>query len=373
MDFKFSKKTDDSQQQEAPGEKKKQSALLVLLLILVGGFTYVYFFTDLIKPQETQKIADSPAPASAPQDVKIPLPAREGDPAKATAKPPEKVEESKTAPVPASKPVTAPATPAETPAAKPVAAPAKPAETPPEKTVTAPSKPKEESNNTEATKPAGKQPLPPRASDTKGHNIVAAKAEVKKPAAEIKKPAVVDKKSTAPDSVKKPVPASQKKQGTVAKAKPSASDSWTLIVGNYVLEGALSADMGRIRTAGFKPVAKPSERKKTTMNRLFVSESDNRATAQSTMALLKRHTSDVFIIDQGGRFAVYAGSYLQIDAANSEKERLKAVGITTTLKQIDIAIPSQSLSIGPFKNRKEADAALNKLKSAGIKATLSQK
>jgi cell division protein FtsN len=64
---------------------------------------------------------------------------------------------------------------------------------------------------------------------------------------------------------------------------------------------------------------------------------------------------------------------LQIEAANSEKERLKAAGITTTLKQIEIAIPSQSLSIGPFKSKKDADAALTRLKNAGIKATLSQK
>lgn len=372
MDFKFSNNSNESQPMEAPGEKKKQSALLVLLLLLVGGFTYVYFFTGLIKPQETQIIADVPAPA--PQDAKIPLPTREGDPAKSAAKPTEKAEDSKAAPAPATKPVAAPATPAETPAVKPVAAPAKPAEPPSAPPVVAQPKPKEEPNNTEATKPAGKQPLPQRISDTKGRDIVASKAEVKKPATETKKPAVVDKKSTAPvDSAKKPVPASQKKQETVAKTKSSASDSWTLVVGNYVLEGALSTDMGRVRTAGFKPVVKPSERKKTTMNRLFVSEFDNRATALSTMGLLKRHTSDVFIIDQGGRFAVYAGSYLQIDAANSEKERLKTAGITTTLKQIDIAIPSQSLSIGPFKNRKEADDALNKLKTAGIKATLSQK
>lgn len=72
MDFKFSKDSGDSHPQEHSGGNKKQSTLLVLLLILIGGFTYLYFFTDLIKPQEVQKTAVAPAPA--PQAVKMPLP-----------------------------------------------------------------------------------------------------------------------------------------------------------------------------------------------------------------------------------------------------------------------------------------------------------
>ena len=95
MDFKFSKDPSGSQPEEAPGEKKKQSALLVLLLILVGGFTYLYFFTGLIKPQEAQKTAE--VPATAPQVVKMPLPAREGEPAKPDGNASEKAETPKAA------------------------------------------------------------------------------------------------------------------------------------------------------------------------------------------------------------------------------------------------------------------------------------
>lgn len=377
MDFKFSKNSDESQQQEAPGEKKKQSALLVLLLILVGGFTYVYFFTGLIKPQT----ADAPAPAPAAQDAKLPLPPREGEPAKPGVKAPENADGAKSAPATAAKPAAEPAKPAESAAAKPAAAPAKPADAPAVAADTAPAKPKEEAKNPEATKPSGKQPLPARAADKKGDTSAAAKTEAKKPAteakkpaAEAKKPAVADTKSApATVAVKKPVSTGPAKQEAGTKAKTSATDSWSLTVGNYVLEDALSADMGRVRKAGFKPVVKPSERRKTTMNRLFVSEFNDRAAALSTMGTLKRHTSDVFIIEQGGRFAVYAGSYLQSDAANSEQERLKAAGITSTLKRVDIAIPSQSLTVGPFKSRKEADAALGRLKNAGIKAALLKK
>jgi cell division septation protein DedD len=154
--------------------------------------------------------------------------------------------------------------------------------------------------------------------------------------------------------------------------KPAAAGPWTIVVGNYVLEEALSADMGRIRKSGLQPVVKPGSRKKTVMNRLFVSDFPDRASAQPILEKLLRHTSDAFVIDQGGTFALYAGSYLQNQAVNSEKERLKAAGFATTVRHADIAIPSQNLLVGPFTSKKSADAALVKLKSAGLKASLFQ-
>ncbi len=353
MDFKFGKDAGGSQHQEAPGEKTKQSSLLILLLILVGGFTYIYFFTDLIKPQETQKTANAPAPA--PEVVKMPLPARESEAAKPEGKAPVKTEAPKAA--------TAPAV-AATPAAVPAAVPAKPV--PAAKAAPVPAKPKEEPKKAEAAKPADKKPQPPPVAVKKDVKTTVAKAEAKKPPVDAKKPAAAidDKKRAGSDSADK--------QGTAVTAKKAADGPWVLVVGNYVLEEALSADMGRVRKAGLVPVVKPSARKKTTMNRLLVAEYNDRGTALSTLEKLKRHTSDAFVIEQGGKFVVYAGSYLQSEAASSEKARLKEAGFTTIVKHADIAIPSQSLSIGPFSSKKAADAARGKLKGAGIKASLSR-
>lgn len=351
MDFKFGKDSGDSQTGGAPGEKKNQSALLVLLLILVGGFAYLYFFTSLIKPQEAQKSPE--APVSAPQAAKMPLPAREGGPAKPEEKTPDKAVTAKAA---ATVPV-----PAAAPAVKPAATPVKPAPA---------AKPQEEPKKIETAKPAGKKPQPVQVAENKAEKAAPVKTEAAKPAAEAKKPVTADKKSVpAKEGVKKATSDVPAKNKSVAKASKAAPESWSLVVGNYVLEEALSADMGRVRKAGFEPIVKPAPRKKTRMSRLFVSESEDRSTAQSTLEKLQRHTSDAFVIEQGGRFTVYAGSYLQSEAANSEKTRLKAAGFAVTVKHADIAIPSQSLSIGPFKEKKAADAALGKLRSAGIKAT----
>jgi cell division protein FtsN len=87
---------------------------------------------------------------------------------------------------------------------------------------------------------------------------------------------------------------------------------------------------------------------------------------------LKQHTSDAFILEQGGKFAVYAGSYLLTERADSEKERLAAAGIKLTIKHAEVSIPAKYLTAGTFSDKKAADAAVKKLKGIGFKATLSQ-
>jgi cell division septation protein DedD len=328
MDIKFSKDSDGSHPQEAPGEKKNQRALLLLLLILVGGFTYLYFFTDLIKPLEVQKTAE--APVAAPQIIKMPLPPREGEPAEPGAKVPVKAEAPPAVATNPAAPLATKPVPAQVTSAKPVPVPSvKPA----------PAKLKDEPKKIATAKPSGIKLQPVPVKDKAAHKAAITKVAEKK---------------------------------TAAKAKSSSANSWSLTVGNYVLEEAMSADMAHIRKAGFVATIKPAARKRTTMSRLFVSEFDDRAAAKSTLEKLKRYTSDAFIIEQDRKFAVYAGSYLQAEAVNSEQKRLKGAGIATIVRHAEIAIPSNSLSIGPFKSRKAADAAIYRLKNAGIKATISQ-
>lgn len=344
MDFKISKDSGGSQPQEPHGEKKNQSALLVLLLILVGGFAYLYFFTDLIKPQQTQKTAEAPAP----QVVKMPLPARENKPAGPDGKTPKKAEGPKVA-------ATAPVT-----EAAPAAGPAEPVAT--DKTTATPA--------AKAVKASAAKAAPAQSAPTQSAQSAptqSAKAAPAQVANASPPPAKVKEKTKKTSAAK---PGAQK---TAVKTKKTATGPWSILVGNYVLEEALSADMGRVRKAGFKPAIKPAGRKKTSMHRLLIAEYNDKQTAQSSLEKLSRQTSDAFVIEQGGKFAVYAGSYLQSEAANCEKDRLKAAGLTVTIKNADIAIPSQNLSVGPFKNKREAAAALGKLKNAGLRAKLLQK
>lgn len=361
MDFKFSKNTEPESKQSAPVEKGRQNGLLLLLLILVAGFSYLYFFTGLIRPQQAQ----TPAEAPAPQVVRKPLPS----PADQAAAVP--VVPGQTA---ASTTPTTPETPRSTTASPPGGQEAKKSEQVQKPVSTAPVEKK--SMSASAAPAAKAKPMDakkPVAGDSK---TAATPTPEKKSvsAAAPKKESVAVKvlpKEKAPSSVAKT------KKATVAKPvqnnKPSSAPvagAWTVVVGTYMLEDAMATDMIRVRKAGLDAFVQAGPPKRTSMNRLYLSEFDDRGAALAESNKLKRHTSDAFVLDQGGKFGVYAGSYLLDARAASEKERLAAAGFHLTLKKIDIAIPTKKLIAGRFSDKAAAESALSKLKGAGLQPAL---
>jgi len=385
MDFKFSNDAKEPAS-AAPADKGRQNMLLVVLLILVAAFAYLYFFTGLIKPQEAQKPAEAPAP----QAVKKPLPPRDGQTAKdeaagapkkdaAAAPEAKKVAAEKPA---AEAPVTAKeepkkATPQKPEPAKPAPAAKKPA-TPEKKTAQAGAKepkaaaaPKaDEKKPIPAAKqqpgPAVKKPAPAQENNKKAAETAKA-ASAKTPAkAAGKAPAGAP---TSAAATKKSPPAAPKKVA-VKSAPAKANGPWTVVVGNYVLEDAMATDLARVKGVGLETAVKQGDRRKTAMNRLLAGDYPTRVAAQAELEKLKHYTSDAFMLEQGGKFAVYAGSYLLATRADSEKERLAAAGVNLTVHHAEVSIPSKYLTAGTFNDKKAADAALKKLKDLGFKATL---
>ncbi len=370
MDFKTSKGTDGDSKQALTGEKGKQNGLLILLLILVAGFGYIYFFTDLIKPSQEQKPAENIA---APQVVKKPLPSPDGKPAKAE---PSDAVAKKDEPPAKSEPAQVAAAPAPAPAPAPPAKPAKPVEP-------APAKAKEVEKKVDALQPAVKKPLPsasakPAAAEKKqpapaDKKVAAAKEGDKKPA---------DAKKTVEKSVEKPVkvtaqpkkdtPKPVKDSATAVSAAAPTKAGWTVLVGNYVLEEAMAADLAKVRNAGLEAFVVPSSPKRTQMTRLLLAEFTDRASAKAELDKLKRHTSDAFILDNAGLHIVYAGSYMLAARAASEKERLTAAGFGLTLQRTAVSIPSKNITAGTFADKAVADAAVGKLRAAGVKASLTR-
>ena len=318
MEFKFGNDNDEQEAAAPAPPKKNQNALVLLLLLLVGGFVYIYFFSGLLKSEEKP----SQAAVSSSPVVKMPLPAREGA-AKITDAPPAG---QKAAPIPVPPASTQPA-----PAV--VVAKASPP---------APVTPHEAIKKTEPVKIVEKKPLPVPAVEKKAPIIAAA-------------------------------PAGDKAGGVEKKAAASSKGTWFVLVGRYTLEEELSKDIGHVRKAGFEPVVTAGLRKQKNMSRLLFSETDNPADARVALDKLRGITSDGFIIEQGGRHAVYAGSYLLADRATAEKARLAAAGIAVTIKHARIALGTKSLSAGPFTSKKSAEAAVSALKKVGLKAALIKK
>lgn len=328
MDFKIGKKSDDHQEDSGgSSDKKRQTVLLAVLLVLAGAFGYLYFFTGLINPENEKKAAVPPPP---PQVIKQPLPPREGDAAKPVQPAPATVDGNA-----AAKPAGSSTPPATPPAAK-----------------------------TEPPKPVQPAAAVPPATAAKP------KPEAKKP--EAVKPAVTAKEQKPLPQAKAQTAAKPAAEKTVAKKvdAPKQTGKWTLLAGSYVLENVLSADMAKVKAAGLQPAIKPGGRKKSTMNRLVLGDYSDKAAARAELDKLKRYTSDAFVIEQGGKHTVLAGSYLLDSRAASEKERLAAAGYKLTIRRVAVSIPAKKLTAGTFTDKKAADAALKKLRNAGLKASL---
>lgn len=326
MDFKFDagSKGDAAPQGQ---DKGRQTVLLVVLLLLLGGFGYLYFFTGLIRPQE-----QAAPPQPVPQVVKQPLPARDGvqsqmSSAVQTAAP--------------AAPTMAPAqatTPAATSSAVPAKAPA----------VVKPAAP--------TAKPVAQKPVVDAKSTAKPAQ--AAKAEPVKPVTALKPavtPKVAEKKAAAPKASPKPA-------ATAAKV----GGPWTVVVGSYVLEEKLAADMARVKAAGLTPVMTSGQRHMTTMHRLKYADYADRDTAQQAVELLKRTAGDGFVMQKAGKYEVFAGSYAQLTSAQAEQQRLANAGIKVSLQKSQVGVPSRKLTAGTYTDRKVAESTLKKLKQAGI-------
>jgi len=340
---------------DSTAEKGRQNMLLVVLLILVAAFAYLYFFTGLIKPQ----VAQPPAEPPAPQVVKMPLPPHDGKPAVdaktgeqgrenagTAAKPEPRKTAQAEAPKEPQKP--GPATPAK------AALPEKKAVTP-EKKAAGPlaKEPKAAAAAKQQPAPAAKKPAPAKEGEKTAKTVAKVPAE-------------------PPEPAKKPAPAAPHDKKKVKAVAVAEKGPWTVVVGSYVLEDAMASDLARIRGAGLEAGIKEGGRKKTGMNRLLAGEYPTRADARKELDMLKRYTSDAFILEQGGKFAVYAGSYLLTERADSEKERLAAASIKLTTKHAEVSIPAKYLTAGTFSDKKNAEAVIKKLAGIGLKATLSR-
>jgi hypothetical protein len=317
MDEKLSKETTGNGAPVKVQEKGKQTGLLILLLLLLGGFGYLYFFTSLIRPQEAP-----PVPQPAPQVVKQPLPARDAASVNAI--------KSAAQVVPPAAPATA-------------VVPAPPSKVPEPKVAAVP-----------AAKPEVKKAVPPVKSVGQPDSAKAAVVPAMKKAEPVK-PVVVAKvepKKIAPD---------HKKVVAIKSGGP-----WTVVVGLYVVEETLAADLSKVKKTGLTPIMTTGPKRPVTMHRLFYKEFTTREEAQKAVELVRRTAGSGFSIQRGDKHEVFVGSYAVLSGAQAEQQRLSATGVVVSIRKSQVPIASRKLTAGTFTDRKAADDVMKKLKAAGI-------
>lgn len=340
--------SNDSEEKVTRGSSKQ--AQLLVLLVLLAAFGYLYFFTGIIKPRE--EAAQPPAQVA---QVKQPMPPRAEPQPSAPAD-----QQTAAAPAPAAAPVAAaggqaPAAPAAAAAtattatpvaptapsgkASPAAAPAKKEVAQVEKT----EKPAQEKTAVkQAASPAAKKPL--QAVSTKTVEKNAAPAEKKTVAAE-------QKTATKP-------------------AGKKVAGAYRLKVGDYLFAKDEKAAEAVLKKQGVAPIVLQKSTKATTMHRLFYAEHTSRDSATADLEQFKLKAPDAFVIQENGKYVIYAGSYAKEARGAIEQDRLFDKGLSLVMKKTQVKVPVTQLTAGSFASEGDARNAAAALKKKGIHATV---
>lgn len=391
--------------------------ILLLLLALSVCVGYFYFFTDFLRSKE-----EIPGQAGVfPTEVKKPLPARPGQPVASSSDKTAQV--STVSPDSVPKPPVAPAevkktTPQgeetkkgnkkETAASATEKKPQKVAQIPPKpatgtaassspvtaKPVTTTAKPSPAVDR-QTSRPSADKALTSSESDRKKTatpkpSSMPAKAEGVKNVkgesantAQAKKPISSGSKVAVKPAIKPPDSTQSKQKPVAAKGAGSMSakagpaqeppalkqegDSYTLVVGTYVMKPMMKNDKSRLEKAGFKTSVTSGKKKSEPMNRLLVSQLDNYALAKQELDRVKKAGPGAFIIQEEGKYSVYAGSYYLYDRAVEERDRLQKQGINPTIKKTRVSVATYSLTSGNFPTREAAVDEAARLKKLGFK------
>ena len=310
----------DNQNEHEPGTDEKQGGssklllgVLVVLLVVVG---YLYFFTGVIRErgEESQNLP------TGPQQIKQPMPPRPeaqqtGQQVKADVQ---------------QKPKSLPTTPKVSPA--PTAHGAAP---------TATSKAPEAKPKSTASHATAKPAAPAKA----------VKQAEKTPA----------KKSEHPETAAKSVP---KKE---APAKATAAVSYSVETSDIFSAKKTDRIIALLKKGGLKNVERQVHSKDHQMIRLFVAEFDDLDVLRSEMKNLRKVTNDVFTLQIGGKYELYAGSYDKEQSADTEVKRLAGKGIKITPKKTLVKL-QVSRVIALAKDEKSAGDWVKRLTKMGVDA-----
>ncbi len=212
--------------------------------------------------------------------------------------------------------------------------------------------------------PSGTKPLPAKPAAPPPPIPTAVPA---KPAAKAVQPPV----KTVPQPATAPVPAPAKPLVKAAKTgKKLHKGHYTLLIGVYVLEKSIYDDKARLKKAGLTPVVRKGGHKRITMNRLLLASFADKNSADAELLKLQKVTDGAFILQENGKYAVYAGSYFVEGMAAKEQDTLRKHGITLVMKKVHVTMPVLRMTAGSFASHEAAQKEAARLKKRGLDATV---
>ena len=148
---------------------------------------------------------------------------------------------------------------------------------------------------------------------------------------------------------------------------PATRQPFALTVGAFLNQKHQREVEKKIRRLGYTPKVQTTY-SMVPMTRLLLGIYDDPAAAQARSRELAGLVPDLFSLKQGGKVALYAGSYQSLDQARSFADQLYRHGILVDEETVSLRMPLHKISFGSFSTRAAAEKAAKRAAAAGLPA-----
>ena len=176
------------------------------------------------------------------------------------------------------------------------------------------------------------------------------------------RPATVDRS----EGVEEEVVAAEKVAMIVPKPAPAPAPApaFALTAGSYLYRSELNRAIGQIEKMGYK-VTSSQRLESHEMTRLLVGLFAKPLAVQR-LAEVKKLSDGAFLVAEEGKYAVYAGSYIDLDQARRSADLLYQKGVKVEERRIKVDLPRTTLRFGGFATRGAAEKVASRLKKLRV-------
>ena len=180
------------------------------------------------------------------------------------------------------------------------------------------------------------------------------------------RPAAVDRS----EGVEEEVVAAEKVAMIVPKPEPAPApapapaQAFALTAGSYLYRSELNRAIGQIEKMGYK-VTSSQRLESHEMTRLLVGLFAKPLAVQR-LAEVKKLSDGAFLVAEEGKYAVYAGSYIDLDQARRSADLLYLKGVKVEERRIKVDLPRTTLRFGGFATRGAAEKVASRLKKLRV-------
>jgi cell division septation protein DedD len=145
---------------------------------------------------------------------------------------------------------------------------------------------------------------------------------------------------------------------------PAPVPVFALTAGSYLYKSNVNRVNRQVEKLGYKTTTSQSFESHE-MTRLLVGRYP-KSLAKKRLAKIQKFSDGAFIVAEGGKYVVYAGSFLSLDKARRLADLLYQQGVKTEERQAMVDLPRTTLRFGGFATRAEARKVVQKLEKLGV-------